>query len=75
MGRATLNFVVMATLLFCIFRECPKFCNLAKRWRKVFRGVSEVGENDFPPYFFCLWVFFLVFFSLQSRATRDELPL
>ena len=63
--QATLIFVIVATLLFCIFCECPKFCDLAKQWRKIFRGVSEVGENDLSLYFFWLCVFFLVFFFLR----------
>ena len=63
LGQATLIFVAVATLLFFFFCECPKFCDLAKQRRKIFAGVSEVGEIDFALYFFWLCVFFLVFFS------------
>ena len=51
LGQATLNFVAVATLLFCFFCECPKFCDLAKQRRKMFLGVSEVGKIDFAPFF------------------------
>ena len=70
LGQATLNFVAVATLLFCFFCECPKFCDLAKQRRKMFLGVSEVGKIDFALYFFWLCVFFVIFYIplLRSRA-------
>ena len=40
LGQAMLSFVAVATLLFFCFCECPKFCDLAKKWRKTFGGVS-----------------------------------
>ena len=40
-GQATLNFVAVATLLFFFFCVCPKFCDLAKQWRKIVVGVSD----------------------------------
>ena len=61
LGQATLSFFAVASLLFFFFCECPKFCDLAKQRRKIFRAVSEVGKNDFPVYFCWLCVFFLVF--------------
>ena len=70
LGQATLNFVAVATLFFFFFCECPRFCDLAKQRRKVFWGVSEVGKIDFALYFFWLYVFFLVFYSLLLRL-RD----
>ena len=68
LGQATLSFFAVATLLFFFFRECPKFCNLAKQRRKIFGGVSEVGRANFSLYFFWLCVFFLVFFCDAARA-------
>ena len=73
LGQATLNFVSVATMLFFLFCECPKFCDLAKQRRKIFGGVSEVGKIDFALYFFWLCVFFLVFYFLLLRL-RDESP-
>ena len=61
LGHATLNFVAVATLLFVVFCECPKCCDLAKQRHKAFWGVSEVGKNNFSVEFCCLYVFFLVF--------------
>ena len=70
LGQATLNFVAVTTLLFFVFREGPKFCDLAKQRREFFWGVSEVGKIDFALYFFWLCVFFLVFFFFCcDRAT------
>ena len=71
LGQATLNFVAVATLLFCFFCECPKFCDLAKQRRKMFLGVSEVGRINFALYFFWLCVFFVVFYILLLRS-RDN---
>ena len=51
LGHATLNFVAVATLLFCSFCECPKFCDLATQRRKMFLGVSEVGKIVFCALF------------------------
>ena len=62
LGQATLSFFAVATLLFVFFGECPKFCDLAKQRRKIVRGVSEVGREDFSLYFFWQCVIFLVFF-------------
>ena len=70
LGQATLNFVAVATLLFCFFCECPKFCVLAKQRRKMFFGVSEVGKIDFALYFCWLCVFFVIFYILLLRS-RD----
>ena len=72
LGHATLNFVAVATLLFCFFCECPKFCDLAKQRRKMFLGVSEVGKIDFALYFCWLCVFFVIFYILLLRS-RDFL--
>ena len=69
-GHATLNFVAVATLLFCFFCECPKFFDLAKQRRKMFLGVSEVGKIDFALYFCWLCVFFVIFYILLLRS-RD----
>ena len=70
LGHATLNFVVVATLLFCFFCECPKFFDLAKQRRKMFLGVSEVGKIDFALYFCWLCVFFVIVYILLLRS-RD----
>ena len=70
LGHATLNFVAVATLLFCFFCECPKFFDLAKQRRKMFLGVSEVGKIDFALYFCWLCVFFVIFYILLLRS-RD----
>ena len=51
LGQAMLNCVAVATLLFFVFCECPKFCDLAKQRRKIFRAVSAVGKNDISLYF------------------------
>ena len=53
LGQATLSSFAVATLLFVLFGECPKFCDLAKQRRKIVGGVSEVGKDDFSLYF--LW--------------------
>ena len=42
LGQATLKFVAVATLLFFLFRECPKFCDLAKQRRKIFSNRISV---------------------------------
>ena len=52
LGQATLSFFAVASLLFVVFCECPKFFDLAKQRRKIFGGVSEVGKDDFSLYFF-----------------------
>ena len=70
LGHATLNFVAVATLLFCFFCGCPKFLDLAKQRRKMFLGVSEVGNIDFALYFCWLCVFFVIFHILLLRS-RD----
>ena len=72
LGQATLNFVAVATLLFCCFCVCPKFCDLAKQRRKMFLGVSEVRKIDFALYFFWLCVFFSVFYFLLLRSRDDS---
>ena len=71
LGHATLNFVAVATLLFCFFCECPKFFDLAKQQRKMFLGVSEVGKIDFALSFCWLCVFFVIFYILLLRS-RDQ---
>ena len=50
--------------LFLVVHVCPMVFNLAKKRRKFFGRVSEVGKNDFSIYFFWLCVLFLVFLSL-----------
>ena len=70
LGQATLSSFAVATLLFVLFGECPKFCDLAKQQRKIVGGVSEVGKDDFSLYFFWRCVSFLVFFFLLLRS-RD----
>ena len=73
LGQATLSSFVVATLLFVLFGECPKFCDLAKQRRKFVGGVSEVGKDDFSLYFFWRCVIFLVFsFSSAAIARRDK---
>ena len=74
LGHATLNFVAVATLLFCFFCECPKFFDLAKQRRKMFLGVSEVGKIYFALYFCWLCVFFVIFYILllRSRDTSNQ---
>ena len=72
LGHATLNFVAVATLLFCFFCECPKFCDLAKQQRKMFLGFSEVGKIDFALYFCWLCVFFVIFYILLLRSRDDR---
>ena len=68
LGQATLSFFAVVTPLFVFFRECPKFCDLAKQRRKIFGGVSEVGKDDFSLYLFWRCVVFFVFFLLlRSR--------
>ena len=64
------KFFVVAARLFLVFCVCLNFDDLAKQWRKIFGGVSEVGKKAFSIYFCQLCVFLLVFFSLlRSRAT------
>ena len=75
LGQATLNFVAVATLLFCFFCECPKFCDLAKQRRKMFLGFSEVGKINFALYFFWLCVFFSVFLYFLLLRSRMGQPL
>ena len=65
LGHATLNFVAVATLLFCFFCECPKFCDLARQRRKMFMGVSEVRKIVFALYFCWLRVFFVILYILR----------
>ena len=73
LGQATLSFFAVATLLFFLFCECPKFCDLAKQRRKIFGGVPEVGKDDFSFYFLWRCVFFLVFcFSSAAIARRSN---
>ena len=74
LGHATLNFVAVATLLFCFFCECPKFFDPAKQRRKLFLGVSEVGKIDFALYFCWLCVFFVIFYILllRSRGVQNK---
>ena len=74
LGQATLSSFAVATLLFVLFGECPKFCDLAKQRRKIVGGVSEVGKVDFLLYFFWRCVIFLVFYfssaAIARRATQ-----
>ena len=73
LGQAMLSFLAVATLLFFfVFCECPKFFHLAKQRRKIFGGVSEVGKDDFSPYFFWLSVFFLVFYFSSAASARPR---
>ena len=69
LGQATLSSFAVATLLFVLFGECPKFCDLAKQRRKIVGGVSEVGKDDFSLFFFWRCVIFLVFFFFCSFWT------
>ena len=71
LGHATLSFFAVATLLFVFFCECPKFCDLAKQWRKILGGVCEVGKDDFSLYFIWLCVFFLVFYFSSAARAND----
>ena len=70
LGQATLSFFAAATLLFFLFCECPKFCGLAKQWRKILGGVSEVGKDDFSLYFFWRCIIFLVFYFSSAAFAR-----
>ena len=70
LGQAMLSFFAVATLLFFFFCECPKFCDLAKQRRKTFRGVSEVGKDDFSLYFIWLCIFFFVFYFSSAAIAR-----
>ena len=70
LGQATLSSFAVATLLFVLFGECPKFCDLAKQRRKIVWGVSEVGKDDFSLYFFWRCVIFLVFYFSSSAIAR-----
>ena len=67
LGQATLSSFAVATLLFVLFGECPKFCDLAKQRRKIVGGVSEVGKDDFSLYFFWRCVIFLVFYFSSAE--------
>ena len=78
LGQATLSSFVVATLLFVLFGECPKFCDLAKQRRKIVGGVSEVGKVDFSLYFFWRVIFVVFYFSsaaiarlFRSSVSRD----
>ena len=73
LGQATLQFFVVASRLFLIFCVCPKFCDLAKKGRKIFLGVSEVGKKNFSVYFFWLCVFCLVFEIFPAAIARVHL--
>ena len=70
LGQATLSSFAVATLLFVLFGECPKFCDLAKQRRKIVGGVSEVGKDDFSLYFFWRCVIFLVFYFSSAAIAR-----
>ena len=69
-GQATLSSFAVATLLFVLFGECPKFCDLAKQRRKIVGGVSEVGKDDFSLYFLWRCVIFLVFYFSSAAIAR-----
>ena len=69
LGQATLSSFAVATLLFVLFGECPKFCDLAKQRRKIVGGFSEVGKDDFSLYFFWRCVIFLVHPSIHPSGT------
>ena len=71
LGNATLSSFAVATLLFVLFGECPKFCDLAKQRRKIVGGVSEVEKDVFSLHFFWRCVIFLVSFFLLLRS-RDR---
>ena len=76
LGQATLKFVVVATLLFFVFFECPRFCLLAKLRRKVFGGSLRSEETIFRFIFPAVPVSSWFFFSLlRSRATPQKLCL
>ena len=70
LGQATLSSFAVATLLFVLFGECPKFCDLAKQRRKIVGGVSEVGNDDFSLYFLWRCVIFLVFYFSSAAIAR-----
>ena len=69
LGQATLNFVAVATLLFCCLCECPKFCDLAKQRRKMFLGFLR-SEKSILRFFFSGCVSFprSLFLLLRSRV-------
>ena len=65
------KFFVVAAPLFLVFSVCLFFDDLAKQWRKMFGGVSEVGKTISLFIFVGLASFSWFFFSLlQSRATK-----
>ena len=70
LGQATLSSFAVVTLLFVLFGECPKFCDLAKQRRKIVGGVSEVGKDYFLLYFFWRCVIFLVFYFSSAAIAR-----
>ena len=72
LGQATLSSFAVATLLFVLVGECPKFCDLAKQRRKIVGGVSEVGKDDFSLYFFSRCVIFLVFYFSSAAIARHR---
>ena len=63
------KFFVVAARLFLMFCVCPNFGDLAKQRRKVFRGVSGVGKNDFSFFFVRCASFSCFFFS--AAIARD----
>ena len=72
LGQATLNFVELWLLLFLVFCECPRFCDLAKQRHKTFLGVTESGKNYFPFKFSGCTCFswFLLFLSAAVPRRR-----
>ena len=72
LGQATLSFFAVATPLFVFFRECPKFCDLAKQRRKILGGFLRLEKTIFSLYFFWRCVVFFVFFS-SAAITRLHL--
>ena len=73
-GARNVQLVRRRRRLFLVFCVCLNFEDHAKQWRKIFKGVSEVGKNIFSVYFCRLCVFFLVFhFSLlRSHPTGEK---
>ena len=73
LGQATLSSFAVATLLFVLVGEYPKFCDLAKQRRKIVGGVCEVGKDDFSLYFLWRCVIFVVFFFSSAAIARRRL--
>ena len=73
-GTRNVQFFVVAARLFLVSCVCLNFDDLAKQWRKMFRGVSEVVKKRFLCLFLSDVRLLLGFLFFSAAIAPDRQP-